>query len=97
MAVAKVAVERHALLWSMAITAALGALGVLWGVISESQMILLDGGPKLYVEIDGVVGADVTVAQEHQVRQEIAERLEELPYDVWLNVAFLPRGAHGST
>ena len=43
MAAADVAVERHALLRSMVITAALGVIGVIWGVVSESQMILLDG------------------------------------------------------
>lgn len=43
MAAADAAVERHALLWSMAITAAPGVVGVVWGIFSESQMILLDG------------------------------------------------------
>ncbi|HYN33354.1 MAG TPA: cation transporter [Ilumatobacteraceae bacterium] len=43
MAAADVAVERHALLWSMAITSILGAVGLFWGVVSQSQMILLDG------------------------------------------------------
>jgi predicted Co/Zn/Cd cation transporter (cation efflux family) len=35
--------ERHGLLVSIVVTAALGALGVAWGLLSGSQMILLDG------------------------------------------------------
>lgn len=35
--------ERRALLASIAVTAALGVLGVVWGIVSGSQMILLDG------------------------------------------------------
>ncbi len=34
---------RQALLRSIAVTAALGSIGVVWGIISGSQMILLDG------------------------------------------------------
>jgi predicted Co/Zn/Cd cation transporter (cation efflux family) len=48
-------------------------------------------GPKLYVELDVVVDPQVTVAQEHEVRQALAERLDELPYDVWLTTEFTPR------
>lgn len=48
-------------------------------------------GPKLYVEIDGVVDPDVTVAQEHEVRLAFAERLDALPYDIWLTAEFSPR------
>lgn len=40
---ADLAVERRTLLWSITITAALGAVGVVWGIASGSQMILLDG------------------------------------------------------
>lgn len=36
-------VERRALLWSIVVTAALGGLGIAWGILSGSQMILLDG------------------------------------------------------
>lgn len=43
MAPPDVSVERHSLRWSMVITAMFGVLGVIWGVVSESQMILLDG------------------------------------------------------
>jgi cation diffusion facilitator family transporter len=37
------ALERRALLGSIIIATALGALGIAWGIISGSQMILLDG------------------------------------------------------
>ena len=38
-----VAIDRAALLRSIAVTAVVGALGVVWGIASGSQMILLDG------------------------------------------------------
>jgi predicted Co/Zn/Cd cation transporter (cation efflux family) len=42
-AVAVAARERHVLLLSIKASAALGILGVAWGIVSGSQMILLDG------------------------------------------------------
>ena len=48
-------------------------------------------GPKLYVEIEGVVSPTVTVAQEYEFREDLRRRLDALPYDVWLNVEFSPR------
>ncbi|MBJ7455734.1 MAG: cation transporter [Thermoleophilia bacterium] len=36
-------VERRALWWSIAVTAALGGIGIVWGILGGSQMILLDG------------------------------------------------------
>jgi cation diffusion facilitator family transporter len=36
-------VERRGLLVSIAVTAVLGAIGIVWGIIGGSQMILLDG------------------------------------------------------
>jgi cation diffusion facilitator family transporter len=35
--------ERRALWWSIAVTAALGGIGIVWGILGGSQMILLDG------------------------------------------------------
>jgi predicted Co/Zn/Cd cation transporter (cation efflux family) len=48
-------------------------------------------GPKLYVEVEGVVEPTVTVSQEHEVRTALEEGLAHLPYDVWLNLELLPR------
>jgi hypothetical protein len=47
-------------------------------------------GPKLYVEIDGHVAPDVTVTQEHDVRTSLRDRLETLPYEIWLNLELTP-------
>jgi predicted Co/Zn/Cd cation transporter (cation efflux family) len=47
-------------------------------------------GPKLYVEIEGLVDRRLTVADEHEVRQRLFGALDELPYDIWLNVELLP-------
>jgi predicted Co/Zn/Cd cation transporter (cation efflux family) len=47
-------------------------------------------GPKLYVEIEGWIDPETTVADEHRVRQRIFDALDELPYDIWLNVELLP-------
>ncbi len=43
MAAADPAIERQALHRSIAVTAVLGSIGVVWGIVSGSQMILLDG------------------------------------------------------
>ena len=47
--------------------------------------------PKLYVEIDGQVAPDATVAQEHGVQTSLRERLETLPYEIWLDLELTPR------
>ncbi len=59
--------------------------------LDEPTVLMSKVGPKLYVEVDGVVDPDVTVAQGQLVREALAERLEPLPYDIWLNVEFAPR------
>jgi predicted Co/Zn/Cd cation transporter (cation efflux family) len=50
-------------------------------------------GPKLYVEIEGVVDGRTTVDHEHAVRQRLFDALDALPYDIWLNVELLPYGS----
>ncbi len=50
-------------------------------------------GPKLYVEVEGVVEPTVTVTQEHEVRVALEAGLAHLPFDVWLNLELLPREA----
>jgi predicted Co/Zn/Cd cation transporter (cation efflux family) len=40
---------------------------------------------------------EVTVAQEHAVRQDLQRRLDALPYDVWLNVELVPRPEAAAT
>ncbi len=52
-------------------------------------------GPKLYVEVEASVDPTFTVAVQHRLREELRERLDELPYDVWLNVELMP--AHATT
>ncbi len=47
-------------------------------------------GPKLYVEIEGVIDGRTTVDHEHRVRQRLLVALDALPYDVWLNLELLP-------
>lgn len=59
--------------------------------LDEPTVLMSKVGPKLYVEVDGVVDGDVTVAQEHEVRLALAEQLEQLPYDIWLTAEFTPR------
>lgn len=52
-------------------------------------------GPKLYVEIEGVIDGHTTVSAEHSIRQRLLSALDELPYDIWLNVELVPHD-HGS-
>lgn len=59
--------------------------------MDEPTVLMSKVGPKLYVEVDGVVDADVTVAQEHEVRLALGDRLGALPYDIWLTAEFSPR------
>jgi predicted Co/Zn/Cd cation transporter (cation efflux family) len=48
-------------------------------------------GPKLYVEVEILVEPDVTVAVQHDIREDLRARLDTLPFDLWLNVELLPR------
>jgi cation diffusion facilitator family transporter len=48
-------------------------------------------GPKLYVELEAVVSGEVTVAEQHHMREELRDLLDEMPFDLWLNVELLPR------
>ncbi|MGE0306172.1 MAG: cation diffusion facilitator family transporter [Acidimicrobiia bacterium] len=59
--------------------------------IDQPEIRMTKIGPKLYVEIDAKVQPDVTVSQEHEVRVAIRERLEQLPYEIWLNVELSPK------
>ena len=59
--------------------------------LDEPTVLMTKIGPKLYVEVDGVVAPDVTVAQEHEVRRALSERLDALPFDIWLTVELTPR------
>jgi cation diffusion facilitator family transporter len=59
--------------------------------LDEPEVRIAKVGPKLYVEVEGVVDPTVTVAQEHAVRMDLQRRLDELPYDTWLNVELTPR------
>jgi predicted Co/Zn/Cd cation transporter (cation efflux family) len=47
-------------------------------------------GPKLYVEIDAYAAGDVTIATEEEIRQRLDRELDQLPYDVWLNLELHP-------
>jgi cation diffusion facilitator family transporter len=47
-------------------------------------------GPKLYVELELVVAPTVTIAEQHAVREELRGLLDELPFDLWLNVEMVP-------
>lgn len=60
--------------------------------LDRPTVLMTKVGPKLYVEVDVEVGPEVTVAEEHVVRTDLARRLDALPYDVWLTVEFHPTG-----
>lgn len=65
-----VGVERRALLASIAVTAVLGLIGIVWGIASGSQMILLDG---VYA-IVGILVSLVLLAGSAMARSEPSER-----------------------
>jgi predicted Co/Zn/Cd cation transporter (cation efflux family) len=52
-------------------------------------------GPKLYVEIEGVIDGLTTVDDEHRIRQRLSVALDTLPYDIWLNFELLPDAHEG--
>jgi predicted Co/Zn/Cd cation transporter (cation efflux family) len=61
--------------------------------LDEPTLYLSKVGPKLYLELSTTASPDVTISQEHDVRESLRRALSTLPYDVWLNVELLPRDA----
>lgn len=59
--------------------------------LDEPVIRLTKLGPRLYVEVEVAVGAEVTVEQQHDVRVELEGMLEAIPYDVWLTLEMHPR------
>jgi predicted Co/Zn/Cd cation transporter (cation efflux family) len=80
----------------VAVHGAVESVAQRYGVI-DPDVRMTKVGPKLYVELEALVAPDVTVAQQHQVREELHDLLDELPFDLWLNVEFMPRDAVGPT
>jgi cation diffusion facilitator family transporter len=58
--------------------------------IERPELRIAKLGSKLYVEVDARVRPDVTIAQEHEVRTDVAAALEVLPYEIWLNFELTP-------
>lgn len=63
--------------------------------LEPPRVIMSKVGPKLYVEVEGVVDPAVTVAQLQEVRDELRVRLDSLPYEIWLNLELAPRRRSG--
>jgi len=59
--------------------------------LEEPDVRMTKVGPKLYVEVEGIAAPAVTIGQEHEVREALRHRLEELPFEVWLNLELHPR------
>jgi predicted Co/Zn/Cd cation transporter (cation efflux family) len=47
-------------------------------------------GSKLYVEVDAYAAPEMTIAEEHEIRTLLEEKLKQLPYQIWLNLDLLP-------
>lgn len=47
-------------------------------------------GARLYVEVDGRADAATTIECEHEARRDLEQRLDALPFDVWLNYELFP-------
>jgi predicted Co/Zn/Cd cation transporter (cation efflux family) len=47
-------------------------------------------GSKLYVEVDAYAAPEMTIAVEHEIRMRLEEKLQSLPYEIWLNMDLLP-------
>jgi predicted Co/Zn/Cd cation transporter (cation efflux family) len=47
-------------------------------------------GSKLYVEVDAYAAPEMTIAVEHEIRNLLEEKLQSLPYKIWLNLDLLP-------
>jgi predicted Co/Zn/Cd cation transporter (cation efflux family) len=59
--------------------------------LATPTVLVTKVGRKLYVEVEGLVEPEVTVRQEDEVREALRERLEPLPFDIWLNLELRPR------
>lgn len=64
--------------------------------LDEPSIHVTKLGPKLYVEVGTTASPNVTIEQEHEVRESLRSILDDLPYDVWLNVELVPRSADHS-
>lgn len=58
--------------------------------LSPLDVLMTKVGPKLYVEVDGVVDGSLTVSEEHVIRRRLFAVLDELPYEIWLNAELVP-------
>jgi predicted Co/Zn/Cd cation transporter (cation efflux family) len=47
-------------------------------------------GSKLYVGVDAYADPAMTIAEENEIRTLLEEKLEKLPYQIWLNLDLLP-------
>ena len=54
--------------------------------LPEPTVRMTKVGSKLYVEVDVLVDPSVTVGEEDEVRRALRDRLERLPFEIWLNV-----------
>lgn len=54
--------------------------------LPEPLVLMTKVGRKLYIEVDFVVAPDLTVGHADEVRTRLRSGLDELPFDIWLNV-----------
>jgi cation diffusion facilitator family transporter len=58
--------------------------------VDEHRVRVVKVGAKLYVEVEAVAEPQLTIADEHNLRQHLERRLDALPYDIWLTVELHP-------
>jgi len=47
--------------------------------------------PKPYVELSSTAAPDVSISQEHAVRERLRHLVAALPHKIWLTVELVPR------
>jgi predicted Co/Zn/Cd cation transporter (cation efflux family) len=58
--------------------------------LHDAELRMAKIGPKLYVEIDASADAETTIGTEEELRQRLGHELDQLPFDVWLNLELHP-------
>lgn len=58
--------------------------------LTEPTIRINKVGSKLYVDVDAYAAPEMTIAEEHKIRTLLEEKLEKLPYQIWLNMDILP-------
>lgn len=62
--------------------------------VDDADLRVTKLGRKVYVEVNALADPSTTIVQEEAVRADLRDRLETMPYGVWLNLELHPRSGN---